>query len=62
MYDIFTGEPASVYNSHMLKDFDGNVMCPVLYSYKCPNCGATKKNSHTIRHCPLSMGKFIIVP
>uniref|UniRef100_A0A8C5Q7I4 Nanos homolog 1 n=1 Tax=Leptobrachium leishanense TaxID=445787 RepID=A0A8C5Q7I4_9ANUR len=51
------GESRSVYTSHALKGPDGEVMCPVLRNYVCPQCGATGDSSHTLRYCPLSESK-----
>ncbi|XP_026462816.1 nanos homolog 3-like [Ctenocephalides felis] len=42
----------SVYNSHVLKDRNGNVTCPFLREYECPICHASGNNAHTIRFCP----------
>lgn len=47
------GEKQSVYRTHVLKDKLMNVICPYLSIYKCPNCGATGANAHTISRCPL---------
>ena len=48
------GSPYSYYSSHSLKDSDGKVTCPVLFKYKCPLCGVTGAESHTIRYCPVN--------
>lgn len=50
------GEPAHVYNQHILKDGSGRVTCPVLRKYKCPLCGKSGDDAHTIRYCPLYNG------
>ncbi len=48
------GEASFIYSSHNLKDELGNVSCPVLREYKCPNCGAHGDKAHTLKYCPLS--------
>ncbi|KAE8573706.1 clustered-asparagine-rich protein isoform X2 [Halyomorpha halys] len=48
------GEVQVYYESHLLKDSAGNVVCPILSKYTCPCCGATGKKAHTIRHCPFN--------
>lgn len=40
------GETWAVYASHNLKDEAGNVSCPILLNYTCPDCGG---NGHTQR-------------
>lgn len=37
-------ETFEVYSGHVLKDEDGKVLCPKLFSYKCPICGASGEN------------------
>ncbi|XP_037612756.1 nanos homolog 2-like [Sebastes umbrosus] len=46
------GESPRVYRSHRLKSDDGNVCCPILWSYTCPICAATGDRAHTRRYCP----------
>lgn len=46
------GESTSVYTSHVLKDSDGKVSCPVLRKYTCPVCGIYGDEAHTIKYCP----------
>lgn len=48
------GEEESVYRTHFVKDELGNVKCPFLSRYICPNCKATGTKAHTISRCPLS--------
>jgi hypothetical protein len=50
------GEAETIYQSHVLKDQTGRVMCPVLRAYTCPNCNAQGDNAHTLKYCPLSNG------
>lgn len=45
-------EPEHIYNSHQLKDDQGQVICPQLYKYICELCGATGANAHTRSYCP----------
>lgn len=47
------GEDEVIYKSHVLKNPDGEVVCPVLRLYNCPICnnGGGPK-AHTIRYCP----------
>lgn len=47
------GESPRVYRSHTLKSGNGSVVCPVLWNYTCPICGATGDYAHTRRYCPV---------
>ena len=46
-------ESPRVYRSHTLKSANGRVVCPILWNYTCPVCGATGDYAHTRRYCPL---------
>ncbi|RWS05682.1 Nanos-like protein 1 [Dinothrombium tinctorium] len=47
------GESEETYRSHILKDPEGIIMCPVLRAYNCPVCNNGGGNkAHTIRYCP----------
>lgn len=49
------GETRQLYSSHVLKDGNGVVVCPVLRKYQCPICGQVGgDNAHTKRFCPLN--------
>ena len=46
--------PPAVYRSHVLRDANGIVTCPLLRCYKCPVCHTNGGDyAHTITHCPL---------
>lgn len=47
------GESPRVYRSHTLKSADSRVVCPILWNYICPICGATGDYAHTRRYCPV---------
>ncbi|XP_069618592.1 nanos homolog 3 [Ranitomeya imitator] len=55
------GESASFYSAHSLKDHHGKVLCPVLRSYICPQCGATGNKAHTRRFCPYTSETYTSV-
>ncbi|KAK5877859.1 hypothetical protein CesoFtcFv8_025328 [Champsocephalus esox] len=46
------GESVTVYRSHRLKSDEGKVICPILWNYTCPLCGASGDKAHTRRYCP----------
>lgn len=49
------GETRQLYSSHVLKDGNGTIVCPVLRRYVCPICNqAGGDNAHTKRFCPLN--------
>lgn len=53
VFCMSNGEDEKVYRSHMLKDPDGRVVCPVLRLYSCPVCNNNGgDNAHTIKYCP----------
>lgn len=57
------GESASVYTSHVLRNNNNEIECPVLMAYVCPKCGATGKMAHTIKYCPsLSESERVALP
>ena len=47
-------KPQSVYESHWVKDREGNVTCITLNSQECRYCF---KNGHTVKHCPILAGQ-----
>ncbi|XP_050784204.1 nanos homolog 2 [Gopherus flavomarginatus] len=51
------GESKKVYSSHLLKQADGTVLCPILRNYVCPLCGATGDQAHTLKYCPCNQEK-----
>ncbi|XP_044845049.1 nanos homolog 2 [Mauremys mutica] len=51
------GESKKVYSSHLLKQADGTVLCPILRNYICPVCGATGDQAHTLKYCPQNQVK-----
>lgn len=47
-------ESEEVYSTHVLKDSNGIVVCPILRNLKCTLCGYPGGDrAHTKRHCPL---------
>ncbi|XP_022094328.1 nanos homolog 1-like [Acanthaster planci] len=56
------GESEMVYASHVLKDGDGKITCPILRAYTCPLCGASGDFSHTIKYCPTTKGEIPPAP
>lgn len=56
------GESVSLYASHVLKDEEGRVCCPILRKYTCPLCGVSGDNAHTIRYCPKNEGNVSSTP
>lgn len=45
-------EMPATWQSHVLRDAEGNIRCPVLRAYRCPRCGDTGDRAHTQSHCP----------
>jgi len=57
------GESASVYTSHVLRNINNEIECPILMAYICPKCGATGKSAHTIKYCTaLSENERVALP
>ena len=53
VFCLSNGEDEKVYKSHVLKDPDGRVRCPVLRLYNCPVCNNYGGDyAHTIKYCP----------
>lgn len=49
------GEDRQQYTTHVVKDANGTVVCPVLRKYKCPICNTDGGDyAHTKRHCPMN--------
>ena len=46
------GETKAQYQSHMLRNFNGLVTCPVLRAFTCPICKVTGDYAHTVSYCP----------
>nr|XP_060616885.1 nanos homolog 3 [Anolis sagrei ordinatus] len=55
------GESQRIYTSHRLKDEAGDVQCPILRGYTCPQCGATGEKAHTRRFCPQTHKGYVSV-
>ncbi|CAI9596817.1 unnamed protein product [Staurois parvus] len=55
------GEHWRVFTAHNLRDQQGNVLCPVLRSYTCPQCGASGDKAHTRRFCPMTTKNYTSV-
>jgi len=45
------GEKEAIYTSHAMKNPRGKVTCPLLKIYKCPVCGMSGEDAHTITYC-----------
>ncbi len=45
------GEKEAIYTSHAMKNPKGKVTCPLLKIYKCPVCGMSGEDAHTITYC-----------
>jgi hypothetical protein len=45
------GEKEAIYTSHAMKNSKGKVTCPLLKIYKCPVCGMSGEDAHTITYC-----------
>ena len=54
------GESVDIYSSHVLKEKNGFITCPILWAYKCPYCGATREHAHTKNHCPLKRRHLLL--
>lgn len=52
------GEQPEIFSSHILKDSEGRILCPILRKYVCPLCGVSGDDAHTIRYCPKNEGNF----
>lgn len=56
IYCVFcknNGAPAKQYKTHSVKDNRGNVICPVLRRFNCPNCNNGGGDmAHTVNYCP----------
>lgn len=53
------GHSPTMYQTHILKDPEGNVLCPVLRNYNCPICNnGGGPRAHTIRYCPKNKPSF----
>ena len=45
-------ESRAIYASHVLKNHDGVIICPILRAYTCPICSLSGDEAHTISYCP----------
>lgn len=53
------GETKALYTTHILKDGNGIIVCPVLRSYPCPICGNQGGDfAHTKRFCPKNPDRY----
>lgn len=59
-YCFKNGKPKKVYESHSLRDEDGQILCPYLRNYSCPICKATGDNAHTKKYCPFNTFQSVI--
>lgn len=63
VFCLANGEDEKVYRSHVLKDSDGRVQCPVLRLYTCPVCNYPGGDyAHTIKYCPQNKQTFKNLP
>lgn len=50
-------ESAEYAKTHVLRDEEGRITCPILREFVCTICNATGDSAHTYRYCPIVLSR-----